>query len=67
VSPILDDDGNPMIVQGVAAGRGFVGSPVIDVNGLAPGRYWLEVEVNASRIIVESDYGNNISRTLVEL
>jgi len=67
VSPIPDDDGLPILVQGIGAGRGFVGSPTIDVNGLAPGAYWLEVEVNPHRLLEESDYTNNISRALIQL
>jgi hypothetical protein len=39
----------------------------IDITGVAPGRYFVEVAINAERVIAESDYGNNVVRVPVYL
>lgn len=65
------------ISQGIGSGRediysrGLAGQ-VIGTDGLAPGTYWLEVEVNPAnangqRTVLESDYSNNITRVQVTL
>jgi hypothetical protein len=65
------------ISQGIGSGhedvygRSLEGQ-VIGTDGLAPGKYWLEVEVNPAdangqRTVIESDYSNNITRVQVTL
>jgi hypothetical protein len=65
------------ISQGIGSGhediysRGLPGQ-VIGTDGLAPGTYWLEVEVNPTNVngqrsVIESDYSNNITRVQVTL
>jgi len=39
----------------------------VDITGVAPGTYWLRVEVNANQIIVESNYTNNVAWFLYTL
>ena len=39
----------------------------IDVTGLPPGQYTLEIEVNPERTLVESNYSNNIVTVPVQL
>lgn len=39
----------------------------LNLDGLPGGPYWLEAEVNGTRTILESDYGNNLSRVQVQL
>ena len=39
----------------------------IDLTDAAPGRYFLEVEVNPDRVLPESDYGNNSSHIGVRI
>jgi hypothetical protein len=39
----------------------------IDVTGLEPGTYFLEIEVNAERFFEESDYSNNLTSVPVKL
>lgn len=53
----------------MSAGRAFADrwGANVSVEGLAAGQYWLEVEVNVGRVIVESDYGNNVARALIQL
>lgn len=58
--------------QGIGAGRmdtyrRVLPEQMIDISGLAPGDYWLEVEVDAAHFIEESDYSNNVSRVLVTI
>jgi hypothetical protein len=65
------------IIQGIGAGRmdtyhNFLAGQMIGIDGLPSGTYWLEVEVNpvntsGQRTILESDYGNNITRVQVKL
>jgi len=64
----IDDGGSPALSQGLSAGRSVFDLTLATLDSAAvPGTYWLEVEVNASRTIVESDYTNNIARALIEL
>lgn len=64
----IEDGGRPALAQGLSAGRAFVDYTIARLNSIVlPGKYWLEVEVNVGRTIVESDYTNNIARALIEL
>jgi len=65
------------ISQGIGSGHEdiynrFLEGQVVGTDGLAPGTYWLEVEVNpmnasGQRTVIESDYSNNITRIQVTL
>lgn len=39
----------------------------IDFTGLCPGEYWLELEINRGRHVMESNYENNITRLKITL
>ena len=68
--PVYDSCGDA--VQGISVGwsdyyhRMLYGQN-IDVHGLPPGSYWLEVEVDPENHLLESDEGNNITRVPVVL
>lgn len=58
--------------QGLSAGWAdryawYLDGQWVDVTGLPPGHYVLEVEVNPARVIEESTYENNAASTLVYL
>lgn len=59
-------------VQGISVGwadvydRGLPGQ-TIDITGLADGQYWLEVVVDPSNLIQESDESNNTTRIQINL
>ena len=58
--------------QGIGAGRmdtyrRVLPGQSIDITGVAPGNYWLEVEVNPAHSVEESDYLNNVSRVLIAI
>lgn len=58
--------------QGISAGWADVydkglDCQFIDVTGLAPGRYTLEIEVNSDRVLPESDYRNNSTSVAVKI
>ena len=59
-------------VQGISVGWADVYERTlpdqwVDVTGVAPGRYWLEVAANPSARLAESDHSNNEARVLIEL
>lgn len=66
-----------LISQGIGAGRMDVygselSGQMIPTDGLPSGEYWLEVEVNplnadGTRTVLESEYENNISRTIIRI
>lgn len=54
-------------VQGISVGwadvyNRFLEGQSIDVTGIAPGDYWLEVEADPDNAVLESDETNNLSR-----
>lgn len=58
--------------QGIQAGwadvyGAYLDCQYIDVTGVPAGDYTLEIEVNPQRLIVESDYSNNIARIPVQI
>ena len=58
--------------QGISAGWGdtYVSTldcQWVDVTDVPPGNYFLEIVVNPDRILLESNYGNNLSRVPVTI
>ncbi|MEO8604699.1 MAG: lysyl oxidase family protein [bacterium] len=58
--------------QGISAGwadvyHGGLDCQWIDVTGVPPGRYMLEVQINPAHVIQEHDYSNNVGRTEITI
>jgi hypothetical protein len=58
--------------QGIGAGQEDVyDTPVpgqqLDLRGLDHGDYWFEAEVNPGRVLIESDYSNNVTRVKIRI
>ena len=58
--------------QGISVGWGDLYGPSldgqwVDITNLAPGKYMLEVEVNAEQLFEEEDYSNNRGATAVTI
>jgi hypothetical protein len=56
--------------QGISAGWAdvydrYLDCQWVDITGVAPGTYTLEVSINPGQTIRESNYGNNVARTTV--
>lgn len=73
--PVTDDAGPPQFTcgfQGISAGWGDVyrvglDCQWIDITGVSPGRYLIEVVVNGEQVIEEYDPTNNVERLPVYL
>jgi hypothetical protein len=69
---IAGPSGTTLVQQGLGSGymdtyrKALVGQ-LIDIAGLPAGKYWLEVEVNPDRYIVERDYENNVTRIVITI
>ncbi len=64
--------GTTQISQGISVGMQdvygkSVYGQVVDIAGLASGKYWLEVEVNPEHFMTERDYSNNLARVTVTI
>jgi hypothetical protein len=75
LDPNSDGAGPPKyhcLNQGISAGWADVydrslDCQWVDVTGVAPGTYTLEVSINPGHAITESNYGNNVARTTVTI